>query len=174
MGLNIRIEPPITVFQQGILKASERIIAAVEHEMAAIAERARETAQIKTPGKVLPTKWKVTKSFPAGLGSPTFTVHNTDERFNRLVELSDGRLTNLGEMLEYGTRKHLIRAKTPGGMLAFYWPAVGRMVFVKNPKAVEHPGTRPYGMIRAAHITASGYAARMGAVVTRIIGRGIT
>lgn len=168
MPLRIRIEPPITLLQQGLLRASERVIQAAEAEMAQIAEAARARAALRTPGTTLHRGWQVRRERGAD-GLTSFVVENTDPRFSQSVELSDGRITNLGEMLEYGTRPHRITAK-PGGVLAFFWPAVGRMVFVKS---VEHPGTKPYGMIRSAFSLAQSQAAGLGAVVGRVIGRDI-
>lgn len=167
MTMRIRIDPPISLLQQGLLKASERIVQAAESEMAQIAEAARARAALRTPGKTLHRGWQVRRERRTD-GLTTFTVENIDPRFSQLVELSDGRLTNLGEMLEYGTRPHRITAKA-GGVLAFFWPAVGRMVFVKS---VEHPGTKPYGMIRSAFSLAQSQAAGLGAVVGRVIGGG--
>jgi hypothetical protein len=43
--------------------------------------------------------------------------------------------------MEHGTRPHLIRPKKAGGFLVFYWPKVGRTVFLRT---VHHPGTRAY------------------------------
>lgn len=168
MSLSLRFDPPLSVVAQGLMRASERLVTAVEAEMREIAERARATAREKTPGKDLPDGWQVHRLEKAGAPS-SFVLVNVDPRAYQLLELSDGRLTNLAEMLEYGTRPHEIKAK-PGGTLAFFWPAVGAMVFAQS---VHHPGTKPYAMIRTAYRQATGEARALGAVVGRVIGRGI-
>lgn len=84
-------------------------------------------------------------------------VYNENPRFDAEVTLSDGRVTSLGQMLEEGTRPHRIEAK-PGGVLAFFWPAVNDFVVVKS---VEHPGTRPYAMVTIATDAALDRATRL-------------
>lgn len=39
-----------------------------------------------------------------------------------------------------GARPHVITPRSPGGMLVFFWPKVGRVVYFKK---VNHPGNRP-------------------------------
>jgi hypothetical protein len=163
--MSLRFEPPLTLTSERLTETSSRLVEAVERELGRIAEAAANRAALKTPGKHAHKAW-VVRSFKGEDGARGFVVENTDPRFNASVELSDGRITNLGEMLEYGTRPHMIRAK-PGGVLAFFWPAVGRFVTVAS---VAHPGTKPYGMMRAAHGLAVAEAQNIGAVVARAVG----
>lgn len=63
--------------------------------------------------------------------------------------------------VDEGTRPHEIRPRRPGGLLVFYWPKVGKVVFL--PK-VNHPGykgsqfltraTRPGEWVRAVRAAA--------------------
>lgn len=86
------------------------------------------------------------------------TVYNKNPRFNDPIKAGSGT-TTLGEILEYGSRPHVIEPKNPGGFLVFYWPVVGHIVRFKK---VNHPGTRPYGMmISAVEQGARGVAATM-------------
>jgi hypothetical protein len=52
---------------------------------------------------------------------------------------------------EYGSLPHEIRARTPGGILAFYWVREGRWFF--GPR-VHHPGTPAQPFMRPAIYTA--------------------
>lgn len=94
------------------------------------------------------------------------TVENTNPRFNDPVRLKNGGRTTLGLMLEYGTRPHRIEAK-PGGVLSFYWPAIGRIV---RTKAVEHPGTRAYGFMLNATEAAVARGDKLLNAAAKVIG----
>lgn len=98
-------------------------------------------------------------------------VHNADPRFNRTIELQSGGATNLGLILEYGSAPHEIRARN-APHLAFFWKRVGAWVY---PKKVEHPGTRPYGMMAAATEATLGRSddllAKAGRAISRRRGR---
>ena len=93
-------------------------------------------------------------------------VFNENPRFDAPIEVSTGGVTSLGLILEYGSRPHTIEAK-PGKVLAFFWPAVGRMVYTKK---VEHPGTRPYGMMAVATSDAIDRGQRLMDAVRRVLG----
>ena len=85
-------------------------------------------------------------------------IYNDNPRFNRPLQAGGGT-TTLGEILEYGSRPHVIEPKNPGGRLVFFWPVVGDIVRFKK---VNHPGTRPYAMmISAVEVGAKGVAATM-------------
>lgn len=158
--ISIRFDPPLSLIEGRFGHASERLARMVEGELEKLAGDVRDVVAAATPGEQLPDAWAVRRQNKLA-GAASFILENQDPRFDELVELSDGRLTNLGEMLEYGTRPHLIKAM-PGGLLAFFWPAVGRMVFARS---VEHPGTKPYAMMRRGYGIAVGGAARIAARV---------
>lgn len=48
---------------------------------------------------------------------------------------------------EYGSLPHDIRARTPGGVLHFFWEREGREMFLRS---VRHPGTPAQPFMRAA------------------------
>lgn len=93
-----------------------------------------------------------------------YGVTNTDPRAYDPVALRSGYVTDLLEMLEYGTRPHRIYPKDPKGKLFFWWqeartdlPITGTQYFLGAPgRHVNHPGTRPYGFIRIAVAQAAG------------------
>jgi hypothetical protein len=45
------------------------------------------------------------------------------------------------EFVDEGTHPHTIVPKRRGGVLVFYWPRVGRVVYLKR---VSHPGNPPF------------------------------
>lgn len=97
-------------------------------------------------------------------------VYNGNPRFDAPIEVSGGGVTSLGLILEYGSRPHKIEAK-PGGVLAFYWPAVSRMVVTQS---VEHPGTRPYGFMAVATDDAIVRGQKLMDAVRRVLGEART
>lgn len=92
-------------------------------------------------------------------------VFNANPRFDAPIKTKAGGTTSLGTILEFGSRPHTIRAK-PGGVLAFYWPAIGDVVFTRE---VQHPGTRPYGFMAAATEEATVRAEALLAAAQRLI-----
>lgn len=48
----------------------------------------------------------------------------------------------------FGTRPHIIRPKSPGGVLAFRWPKVGPGMFFF--RSVQSPGTSPHPFLLEA------------------------
>lgn len=57
------------------------------------------------------------------------------------ISFSFGSSLDYARFMEEGTRAHAIRPRTRGGLLVFFWPKVGRVVYLKS---VRHPGTKPY------------------------------
>jgi hypothetical protein len=47
--------------------------------------------------------------------------------------------TNHALFVHEGTRSHIIKPKTPGGRMVFFWPKAGRVVAFS---VVHHPGSR--------------------------------
>lgn len=80
-----------------------------------------------------------------GLGSAGGALHLRDTLFKRFVVDAQGAAVWVGSshpialIHHNGTKPHEIVPKT-GRFLVFYWPKVGRVVFVKR---VQHPGTKP-------------------------------
>lgn len=126
-----------------------------------IAESAVQDLQANTPGKELPKGW--TNEVSETPAQYKQTVTNKDPRAYKTVNLSDGRKTNLVEMLEYGTRPHEI---TPKKAKALRFVIDGRVVYTKH---VEHPGTRAYGMVRIATIKAAVKMAKLQKAVSRML-----
>jgi len=131
-----------------------------------IAQSAVGDLQANTPGKELPKGWtaEVTET-PAQYKQ---TVTNKDQRAYKKVNLKDGNSTNLVEMLEYGTRPHEI---TPKKAKALRFVVDGKTVYAKS---VEHPGTRPYGMVRIATIKAAVKMAKLQKAVSRLLDQKVT
>lgn len=92
-------------------------------------------------------------------------VYNADPRWDATIDTSTGGTTSLGRILEFGSRPHEIRAR-PGGVLRFYWPAVGDIV---TAKSVEHPGTRAYGMMAISTDAAISRGQRLLAAAARVL-----
>ena len=84
-------------------------------------------------------------------------VANENPRFDAPITTSSGGNTSLGMILEFGSRPHTITAK-PGKTLMFFWPAVGEVVATKS---VQHPGTRPYGLMLMATAEATTRASKL-------------
>jgi hypothetical protein len=118
------------------------------------ANEARDVAQKNTPRSAegadhIADHWKVeVEAEGAGV---TARVVNDSERGNAEIRLKSGRKTTLLAILEYGSRAHVIKPKTKGRFLVFFWGLVGRTVYAR---AVNHPGTRPYSMMRLARLAA--------------------
>ena len=126
-----------------------------------IAKGAVSDLQANTPGKDLPKAG--TSELTETPAQYKQTVTNKDERAYKKVTLRDGNQTNLVEMLEYGTRPHEI---TPKKAKALRFVVDGRTVYAKS---VEHPGTRPYGMVRIATIKAAVKMAKLQKAVSRLL-----
>jgi len=86
-----------------------------------------------------------TRDLDLAPGVVTIEIFNANPRFDEALEYKGGT-TSLGAILEYGTAPHKIEPRN-APRLAFFWPAVGKLCFAKS---VEHPGTRPYGMMAVA------------------------
>ena len=126
-----------------------------------IAEASVQSLQSNTPGVNLPKGW--TKEVTETPAQYKQTVTNKDDRAYSPVKLLDGRKTNLVEMLEYGTRPHEI---TPKKAKSLRFVVGGKTVYAKH---VEHPGTRPYGMVRIAYIEAAVKMAKLQKAVSRLL-----
>jgi hypothetical protein len=66
----------------------------------------------------------------------------------RGITFTTGSSKPYAGFMEKGTRPHPIRPKRAGGFLVFFWPKVGRTVFLRS---VNHPGTPAY------HYLSKGY-----------------
>lgn len=89
-------------------------------------------------------------------GSISTDITN-DGRFS-VMEAEIGPTVDYGDDVEYGTGPHIIRPKTPGGMLAFQ--VGGQTVFARQ---VNHPGTAPQPYMGPAFDRhAPGFADAMG------------
>lgn len=69
------------------------------------------------------------------------------------------------ETTDRGAPPHEIRPKRAGGLLVFYWPKVGRTVFLRK---VNHPGNRARPWWERALRATYGPALRFAAVRTRM------
>jgi hypothetical protein len=63
-----------------------------------------------------------------------------------------GQTPQLGYQM-YGTSAHVIRPRTAGGTLVFYWDKVGAVVYFKK---VNHPGTRKNDFVTPSVYAAAG------------------
>ncbi len=100
---------------------------------------------------------------PVGTMLFGYGIGVTDERFVKPIPMKKGT-TDLLEILEYGSRPHIIRPRKKGGRLRFEWskanpklPIEGTTTFLGFfNQFVRHPGTRPYGFTRIAVAQAGG------------------
>ena len=92
-----------------------------------------------------------------------YGIYTKNDKFLKKIKTKAGE-TDLLEILEYGSRPHVIGPRKRNGRLYFYWenaspslPVVGQKIFrgFYNQK-VRHPGTRPYGFTRIAVAEAAG------------------
>lgn len=65
----------------------------------------------------------------------------------RGVTVSTKNAVPYAPYLEFGTRPHVIRPKSPGGLLRFFWGKAGKWVALRK---VNHPGNRTYNFLRRA------------------------
>lgn len=61
------------------------------------------------------------------------SIRETPNKVRGLV----GTRVKYARIIHDGARAHKIRPRRPGGMLKFYWPRVGKVVFLRS---VNHPG----------------------------------
>lgn len=123
-------------------------------------KRARLRALIYSPGSV---QSSLANGGNAGTLLFGYGIRTTDEKFLRPIPLKRGT-TDLLEILEYGSRPHIIRPKKRGGRLRFQWdksdpslPIEGTNTFLGfYNQFVRHPGTRPYAFTRIAVASAAG------------------
>ena len=86
-----------------------------------------------------------------------YGIYTQNNKFLDPIFASSGT-TDLLEILEYGSRPHIIRPRNPSGRLRFEWekartdlPIEGTNTFLGFVgQSVKHPGTRPYGFTRIA------------------------
>ncbi len=130
------------------LRAANSVIKALrgirEIDLDAIGDYAVAKLQERTPGKKAPKTWRKE------------VVERADETALRIFsEMTQDPATELIlRVLEYGSKPHRILPRKPGGVLHF---------FIEDPlgsrsgassveevwtKHVDHPGTRPYRMLR--------------------------
>ena len=127
--------------------------AAVKH-IDTIARRAKGDLQRLTPGENLPKAWAIETEQTIAFYRKT--IRNEDPRAYEVIEIKDGRSTNLVELLEYGTSpKNPI---LPKNKKALAWVENGEQIIVGK---VNPRGIRPYGMVRISHVKAAGRMARL-------------
>jgi hypothetical protein len=68
-------------------------------------------------------------------------LHYTRGRYATGIGFDAGSNAPYALFVDQGTRPHVITPRKPGGLLVFYWPKVGHMVFLRS---VKHPGNRAY------------------------------
>lgn len=112
-----------------------------------IMEGVRDNIASNTPGKELPTGWKVRSSKKTG--ELVFRIENTLPKANRPVR--DGKGITLLEIFEYGTglygkkkSKYPIKARRVPNLI-FQFKLGG---WFEGPGPVWHPGVQARGMIR--------------------------
>jgi hypothetical protein len=119
-------------------------------------KRAELNAIIYSPGKK--------KSFGhVGVLLFGYGIYTKDRKFLEPIKTKSGT-TDLLEILEYGSRPHIIAPKKSRGRLKFPWEGSNPALPVFNTKIflgffgqrVKHPGTRPYGFTRIAVAQAAG------------------
>jgi hypothetical protein len=123
-------------------------------------KRAALSAIIYTPGK----KQNFSHiAAHAGVLLFGYGIYTKDRKFLEPIKTKSGP-TDLLEILEYGSRPHVIGPKKSRGRLKFFWEGAEPMLPVLGTKTflgffgqrVKHPGTRPYGFTRIAVAEAAG------------------
>lgn len=158
----IRFDPSLEQLRIRYHKIADRVVDLVHNGIAKNAElmaaELRETTPRSETGPHVADGW-TTRKIDEGPGVLTLEVYNQDPRADQPLKLVDGTVLpySLMIVLEYGSAPHIIRAKF-AKTLRFYWPVVGRVVY---PFSVEHPGTRPYGMVALATSKAVDRALRL-------------
>lgn len=76
---------------------------------------------------------------PKRTGHLAASIHYTKSTGKQGISFTTESKVKHAIWMEEGTRPHIIRPKKRGGVLAFYWPKVGRDVALRH---VMHPGTK--------------------------------
>lgn len=142
--------PPLQTRAVQLISIGQQLIQVIRRGIVTIADAMAADLRASTPKSSEPgihvaDGWTAGQTRVRGADFAV-EVSNQVPWFDEAIEVSTGGYTSLGLILEYGSAPHTIEAK-PGKTLVFYWPAVGAVV---GAKSVEHPGTRPYGMMAIA------------------------
>ena len=92
-----------------------------------------------------------------------YAIFTNNRKFLEPIQTKVG-VTDLLEILEYGSRPHIIKPKKSRGRLKFEWegartdlPVLGSKTFLGFfGQGVKHPGTKPYGFTRITVAEAAG------------------
>ncbi len=166
MNVGLEFFPKPVLFE-GLLKDFPREVKqAAFIGIDAIATRSRSRIQSLTPGKKLPFGWVIRRRGNANFRFRRIT--NVDKRAYAPMLLKSGKVTNLMECLEYGTRPHEI-VPVKAKFLRFV-ASDGKVVFTK---LVRHPGTQAYGMIGITYAEAAKQVAVLQYSLAGMLKRGI-
>lgn len=129
---------------QALLRATANI------GLATAKEAARLTPRSPGAGPHVADGWVADiEQTPEGV---SVRVHNKSPKATERMILANGNRApyTLLDILEYGSSPHVI-LPVRGDYLVFFWPKVGRRV---RARRVNHPGTRPYAMLRLSKVKA--------------------
>lgn len=158
-------QSPVVLGQRfGMLSGKTRLVATAGIDL--IASEARDRLEELTPGDDLPKMWKIKKAGNAKMRKRT--IENMDPRAYALVKTRDGRTTNLIEMLEFGTSHTAPIVPVKASFLSFVTKS-GKRVFTRK---VNHPGTRPYSMVRITTDEANAAMSRLTMEIAALLRKG--
>lgn len=148
MNIAMELFPKAVIFEGLMRDFPKKVREIAFSEIDRIANKTNKRIRSLTPGKKLPKGWKVVRRGNAFMRERRIT--NTDPRAYKPVATKRGVITNLIEMMEFGTQPHLI-VPVKAKVLRFV-SREGDLVFTKR---VEHPGTEPYSMIGISFVEAA-------------------
>lgn len=155
-GFDVRFDAALAQRARATTTLAAQVQATLAKAATRIGQRAADRARVLTPrsdgpGPHLADGW-VAEPRASGVDI-VVRVYNRDPRATQPLRLANGATLpyTLLDVLEYGSSAHVITpSRAP--MLVFFWPKVGRVV---RAMRVDHPGTRPYGMIAGAKVQAN-------------------
>ena len=148
MSIGIEMFPKAVIFEGLMRDFPKKVKDIAFTEIDRIAKKTNTRIRSLTPGKKLPKGWRVQSKGNAFFRERLIT--NSDPRAYKPVATKSGVVTNLIEMMEFGTQPHVI-VPVKASVLRFV-SREGDLVFTKR---VNHPGTEPYSMIGISFVEAA-------------------
>jgi hypothetical protein len=75
-------------------------------------------------------------------GAMAAGMHYVKGTWSKGIQFDAGSDVPYAAANDQGAKPHVIKPKSAGGVLVFFWPKVGRVVHFKS---VHHPGNKAYG-----------------------------
>jgi hypothetical protein len=93
------------------------------------------------------TEWRARTLANRRTGRMIEKMETKKGKWSKGIEFQVGTSVPYALFVHEGTKAHEIKPRTPGGLLVFYWPKVGKTVYFRR---VWHPETRPYKFLERA------------------------